>query len=147
MTKTRGFTVVKNTEERLYCSDFTGFVSVETPSTDGKAKRYDEGKARLDLVPSSTLYGLAKVLEYGSTKYDDHNWRRGMKWSKPYACAMRHLLKWYEGEECDQESGHSHLFHVLANVTMLIEYGKTCPQLDDRYKGEQITYKDLFTKE
>lgn len=130
-------------------SDFTGFVSLpdNVPNSIQQAKRYDTGKARLDLIPSSALYGLAKVMEYGSTKYDDHNWRKGMKWSKPYACAMRHLLKWYEGEEVDHESGQSHLYHVLANITMLIEYQKTCPQLDDRYKGNQQTYNDFYNKE
>jgi hypothetical protein len=70
---------------------------------DGGGKRLNEGKVPLDMVPTSMLYAVARVMEYGAQKYEKDNWRRGMKWSVPYACAMRHLLKWFEGEEADEE--------------------------------------------
>jgi hypothetical protein len=56
---------------------------------------------------------------------------------------MRHMAKWYEGEENDDESGLPHLYHVLTNIAMLVEYSKTCPELDNRYKGPSRTYKDV----
>jgi hypothetical protein len=112
---------------------------------DGGGKRLNEGKVPLDMVPTSMLYAVARVMEYGAQKYEKDNWRRGMKWSVPYACAMRHLLKWFEGEEADEESGESHLYHVLCNIAMLIEYSGTCPELDDRYKGKLRGYGS-FTK-
>ena len=114
---------------------------------DGGGRRYNGGKARIDLLPTSMIYAAAKVMEYGASKYDDHNWRRGMKWSTPYSCAMRHLLKWFEGAENDEESGESHLGHVLANIAMLVEYEKTCPELDDRFKGPKKVYKDFSESE
>ena len=113
---------------------------------DGGGMRFNSGKLPIELVPTSAMYALADVLEYGATKYDDHNWRRGMKWSIPYSCAMRHLLKWFEGEERDEESGKEHLSHVMANIAMLIEFKSTCKELDDRFKGEQRTY-DSFQED
>lgn len=110
---------------------------------DGGGKRLNDGKVPLDLVPTSMLYAVARVMEYGTQKYEKDNWRRGMKWTVPYSCAMRHLMKWFEGEELDDESGESHLHHVLCNIAMLVEYSKTCPELDDRYKGNSATYKDF----
>jgi len=32
-------------------------------------KKFDEGKLRMDLIPPAAIYGLAKVLTYGSEKY------------------------------------------------------------------------------
>jgi len=114
---------------------------------NGKGLRLNDNKPRIDLVPSSVLYEIAKVLEYGTKKYEEHNWRKGMKWSVPYACAMRHLLKFWEGEDVDSESGESHLGHVLCNILMLIEYSKICTNLDDRYKGPMVNYKDYENEE
>ena len=110
---------------------------------DGGGKRFDEGKMPIDLVPTSSIYAIAKVMEYGSSKYEEHNWRRGMPWTKPYSCAQRHLLKWFEGEELDEESGLNHLYHVMANIAMLIEYNTTCPDLDNRFKGNVKGHKDV----
>ena len=123
--------------------DMLGYVSSKRKTVDGGGMRFNSGKLPMHLVPTSAIYALADVLEYGATKYDDHNWRRGMKWSVPYSCAMRHLLKWFEGEEKDEESGKEHLAHVMANIAMLIEYKSTCKELDDRFKGSQRTYESF----
>ena len=110
---------------------------------DGGGERKNDGKIRLSLLPASLFYAAAKVMMFGAKKYADHNWRRGMKWSVPFDCAMRHLLKWWDGEQLDEESGESHLGHAVANLLMLIEYEKTCPELDDRFKGPLRDYKDF----
>lgn len=110
---------------------------------DGGGKRYNSNKLPIELVPTSAMYAMADVLQYGATKYEPNNWRRGMKWSIPYACAMRHLMKWFEGEDRDDESGREHLSHVIANIAMLVEYAKTCPELDDRFKGQSRDYNSF----
>jgi hypothetical protein len=110
---------------------------------DGGGQRDDSGKFRMDLVPSSMIYAMAKVMEVGSKKYSVHNWRRGMKWSKPYSFLMRHMQKWNDCEDLDSETNLSHLYHALANIAMLIEYETTCPELDDRYKGKVRDYKQF----
>jgi hypothetical protein len=111
------------------------FGSLKMSKVNGKGKRFNKGKVKLDLVPNSALYAMALVFEEGAKKYDEHNWRNGMKWSTPYASMMRHLTSFWDGEEIDPETGLSHLYHAACNIAMLIEYQDICPELDDRYKG------------
>ena len=101
----------------------------------GDGKRYNEGKLRMDLVPTSSIRSLARVLTYGAGKYAERNWESGMNFSIPYACLLRHLTAWYDGEDLDKESGLNHLDHVMANVAMLIHYVEKCyTELDNRPK-------------
>lgn len=94
--------------------------------------RYNSGKLPIHLVPVSAITGIAETLRYGAQKYEERNWESGFPYSIPYACAQRHLLAWWNGEEVDQESGLSHLKHALANIAMLIEFLETYPKGDDR---------------
>jgi len=98
----------------------------------GSGARYNSGKADFSLIPLSTLEDEARVWEYGTKKYNAWNWAKGMPWSVPYACAMRHLSAWQRGEEIDPESNLPHLAHVMCNIRMLILYAKTYPEGDDR---------------
>ena len=100
----------------------------------GKGLRYNKGKLPMELVPPSAIKALAEVLKVGADKYELRNWEKGMKWSIGYACAMRHLLAWWEGKDIDSESKLHHLKHALSNIAMLIEYLETYPDLDDRPK-------------
>lgn len=101
-------------------------------TTRGSGARYNAGKTRYDLIPLSTLTDCADVFAYGANKYAAWNWSRGMKWSIPYACALRHLQAWYEGEDNDPESGLPHLGHVMCNLVMLAHFARHYPDLDDR---------------
>ena len=100
----------------------------------GKAKRFDEGKIRYDLIPPFANKQLASVLTMGAEKYGDHNWQYGMKWSKVIASLKRHLAAIEEGEDYDSESGLLHSAHVMTNAVFLTEYYKIYPQGDDRFK-------------
>lgn len=105
---------------------------------DGGGLRLNEGKLPLELVPPSAIFALGSVLAAGAKKYAPRNWERGMKWSVCYACCLRHLLKWFSGEDKDPETGLSHLYHALCNIAFLIEYEQTCPELDDRVKRKSV---------
>lgn len=94
--------------------------------------RYNSGKAEMHQVPTSLMRGVAEVLMYGEQKYAKGNWKKGMKWTIPYDCLMRHMYAWLDGEEKDAESELSHLYHAAANIAMLIEYKETHKELDDR---------------
>lgn len=98
----------------------------------GSGARYNHNKTRYDLIPLSTLKDCADVFSYGANKYAEWNWAKGMKWSVPYACALRHLQAWYEGEDTDPESGLPHLGHVMCNLVMLSHYARHYPEMDDR---------------
>lgn len=103
---------------------------------DGKGERKNEGKNPLELVPASLIFAVGEVLGKGAEKYSEHNWARGMLWSKPLGCALRHLMKWHSPfhSDYDEETGLNHLWHVAANIAMLIEYENTCKNLDNRLK-------------
>lgn len=73
----------------------------------------------------------ARVLDYGRGKYAPWNWAKGMPWSVPFACAIRHLIAIQGGEEMDPESGCSHWGHVTANILMLLLFQRQYPQLND----------------
>ncbi len=73
----------------------------------------------------------AKVFEYGKRKYAAWNWAKGMAWSIPLACAVRHLMAIQRGETVDPESGESHWGHVLCNIQMLQTFVSTYPEGND----------------
>ena len=100
----------------------------------GSGARYNDDKPDLSLIPLCTLEDEARVWAYGKKKYAAWNWAKGMDWSIPYACAMRHLAAWQKGEDIDSESGQSHLAHAMCNLRMLTLYSKTYTDGDDRPK-------------
>lgn len=101
-------------------------------SAKGSGARYNDGKADISLIPLCTLEDEARVWMYGKQKYAAWNWAKGMDWSVPLACAMRHIAAWQRGEELDAESGLPHLAHAMCNLRMLTLYSKTYPEGDDR---------------
>ena len=58
-----------------------------------EAGRFNEGKIRHDLMPPWSMNQIAKVYTYGTQKYDDNNWWKGMKWMKGvFGCILRHIF-------------------------------------------------------
>jgi hypothetical protein len=86
----------------------------------GSGARDNGYKQPLDLIPVSV-------------------WAKGMRWSVPLGCALRHVLAMLEGEALDPESGEPHLNHVYCNVIMLQYFARHYPDGDDRpiFKAEQ----------
>ena len=103
----------------------------------GTGARYNAGKPDLSLIPLETLEDEARVWMYGEKKYKRFNWMKGMAWSIPLACMLRHLAAYQRGEDIDPESGQPHMAHVMCNARMLTYYAKHYPEGDDRFKGCQ----------
>ena len=104
----------------------------------GSGARYNSDKPDMSLIPLWTLEDEARVWDYGTKKYNAWNWAKGMPWSVPYACAMRHLAAWQRGEDIDPESGQPHLAHVMCNIRMLTLYATTYKEGDDRPPKEYM---------
>ena len=104
----------------------------------GSGARYNTGKADLSLIPLSTLEDEARVWMYGAKKYKAFNWMKGMQWSVPLACALRHLAAFQNGEDIDEESGQPHIAHAMCNLRMLTLYSKTYKEGDDRPPKEYM---------
>jgi hypothetical protein len=100
----------------------------------GTALKFDQHKLPLNLLSTEAMNQTAAVLAFGAQKYAAHNWRAGFAWSRPLAAAMRHLTAFNDGEDRDPESGLSHLAHAACCIMFLLEFEKTHPHLDDRYK-------------
>lgn len=74
----------------------------------------------------------ARVFDYGRKKYAEWNWAKGMAWSIPLGCAVRHLMAMMDGELLDPESGLPHRGHVASNIVMLLTFMQNYPEGDDR---------------
>lgn len=102
----------------------------------GTALKFDQDKLPLHLLSTEAMNQTAAVLAFGAQKYAEHNWRKGFAWSRPLAAAMRHITAFNAGEDKDPESGLSHLAHAACCIMFLLEFEKTHPHLDDRYKSD-----------
>lgn len=97
-------------------------------------QKFDQEKPRVDLLDADWLEGTARVLTFGAIKYDAHNWRKGIAYSRLIAAALRHLFAIMRGEDIDRESGLPHVHHLSCCVMFLSAMMKYRPDLDDRYK-------------
>lgn len=126
-----------------------------------KAKRYNKGKNRLELIPPFALSQLGKVYTLGAHKYSVYrdsegnefkgteipfdsidkyevvydagqNWRLGQNWTASMASVKRHILEWDLGRDFDEELGTYHIANAAWGLFQLLEYYKIYPQGDDR---------------
>lgn len=87
--------------------------------------KFDQEKARYDLLPFKALAEIVSVLTYGAKKYAPENWRKvEHPKSRYFAAALRHLVAWFGGERLDPESGHHHLAHAACCIMFLLELDK-----------------------
>jgi hypothetical protein len=99
---------------------------------DGTGLKDDECKLRYDLIPAYPLEVLAQVYTAGAAKYEDNNWRKGIKWGRLFGAIMRHLWAYWRGEDLDRETLLPHLAHAIWGCMSLLEYSVTYPEGDDR---------------
>lgn len=90
-------------------------------------------KIPLHLWPeTASILGSLALLD-GALKYGRSNFRSiGVRASIYHDAARRHLIKWFEGENLDEDSGLPHLAHVLACVAILIDSEAAGKLNDDR---------------
>jgi hypothetical protein len=115
------------------------------PGVNKTAVKYDDTKARYDLIPPELLEATAQVLTFGAMRYGSRNWENGMSWGRVFAALMRHLWAWWRGEKADPDTGMSHLWHAACNVAFLIAYENRQVGVDDR--AQPVTDKDKITEE
>ncbi len=106
----------------------------------------DQAKPDLSLIPTDALWGMAAALTYGAKKYDRHNFREGIEFSRLVAACMRHLTAWNEGENIDNETSLSHLDHALASLAMLKFMEVNRQDMDNRYIVEKNPDLEFYLK-
>lgn len=103
----------------------------DSPATG--AVKNDADKLRWDLLPWDAVAEVVKVLGHGAKKYADRNWEKGLKFSRIFAAAQRHLTAWFNGETYDDESKLNHLAHAACDVLFLLTFScRFRSDLDDR---------------
>ena len=127
----RAFNTMTNTVKQFISQHE---LTTVTGAPTGTAIKHDQNKLPMHLLSTTALEEIAAVLQFGAEKYESHNWRKGFVWSRPLSAALRHLLAFNDGEDRDPESNLSHLAHAACCIMFLLEFEKTRPELDDRYK-------------
>lgn len=89
---------------------------------------------RFSLIPAEPMKAVARVYGYGADKYSPSNWRKGYEWSKALDALERHLNAYKACQDIDPESGQPHLAHLVFHCLSLLEWSKTHPELDDRWR-------------
>lgn len=98
----------------------------------GSVRDLRNGKGRYDLISAAFLKRLARHYELGAEKYGDRNWEKGQPVSRYLDSAMRHLVRYLDGER-----GEDHLTAAAWNLAAaihtqeMIRRGSLPRELDD----------------
>ena len=90
-------------------------------------------KVPFSTIPSGVIAELGLVMMEGARKYGRHNYRAvGVRTSVYYDAALRHLTRFWEGEDLDPDSGMPHLVHAIACCAVLRDAQMVDKCTDDR---------------
>lgn len=104
----------------------------------GQSARYNTGKTQVRELDPAFIMGLGEVLTASRAKYTEGNWMKETKFSTPYESAIRHLMKFWSGEETDEETNKHHLLHAATNLMFLYYHTRSDVGIDDRlFKKEK----------
>ena len=100
-------------------------------------RKFDEGKARYELIPPEPFEALAILYTNGAAKYGDRNWEKGMSMVRLFGAMMRHAWKWLRGEtwDTDPQTGAvtHHMIQVAWNAFAIYTLSvRDMSQFDDR---------------
>lgn len=99
---------------------------------ENKAKKFDNGKPDLSILPVPALKLMSAAFTYGAGKYGRNNYKNGLEVTRTLSAALRHIYAFLDGENNDPESGVNHLGHALASVAMTVYNLEKNPSKDDR---------------
>ena len=95
-----------------------------------------EDQADLDLLPIKSLQAVARAMASGVNKHGLQGWRsHPPSWRLNYDATLRHLRKFWAGNDWDDESRELHLAHAAANILILIDMAQSSIGIDDRQKS------------
>ena len=95
---------------------------IPVQSSRGAGLKFDGGKPQMRLLPPVAMLEMAKVMTFGAEKYEADSWRQVEGAKERYLDALgRHYNAWCRGEKVDDESGLSHMAHIMCNAAFLLE--------------------------
>lgn len=105
--------------------------------------RENQGKLRWSLTSRKALEPLVRVLMFGAEKYDDHNWKKGLKYTEICESLQRHMDAFIDGEDDDDESKLGHVGHILCNAMFLSYMSLFRKDMDDRYIDKNFKKNEI----
>tara|TARA_R110000803_G_scaffold78744_1_gene143985 strand:- start:712 stop:1053 length:342 start_codon:yes stop_codon:yes gene_type:complete len=103
-----------------------------------EGSRFNLGKLKWSLVSWRALAPMVKVLMFGAEKYDDHNWKKGLKFTEVMESMQRHMNAFADGENDDKESKLTHVGHILCNAMFLSYMYLFRKDMDDRFIDDNL---------
>lgn len=90
-------------------------------------------KLPFGLVPSTIRTFAALGMLEGACKYGRYNFRAvGVRASIYYDALQRHIESWWNGEDCDPNTGIPHMASALSCIAILLDAGVIGKLTDDR---------------
>jgi len=107
-------------------------IDEKTGQVTSVALKYDGDKVPYDLLPLDLLDGASRVFRHGMKKYARNNYRNGFEPVRLLGALLRHTASLQQAIEqedldgskgflLDEESGLSHIHHVLCSTMMLVD--------------------------
>ena len=84
-----------------------------------------------NLIPTKGIEEVHKVLNAKLNNHEINEWRKGLSWSEAISVLKKHLLKFEQGNDFDND-GLLHIAHVASQALLITEMYKCYPQGDDR---------------
>mgnify|MGYP005826470707 FL=1 len=103
----------------------------------GAVRDSSEGKGRCDLLPACAILRLAKHFENGAKKYQERNWELGIPISSYMDSAIRHLMKYLDGQ-----NDEDHLCAAAWNCLCAMWTEEKYPELQDLPTRKEIAHRD-----
>ena len=91
----------------------------------------EQQKIRYDLTPQYGIEEVNKILTSKLSKYQENEWKRGMKWTDVLSSLKKHLNQFERGIDYTNE-GLLEMAEVATNALILCEFYHIYPQGDDR---------------
>jgi hypothetical protein len=91
-------------------------------------------KAPLRYVPAAVVIEASGPMEDGALKYGPFNWREKPVEMVTYLEAIqRHLLALLDGQDNAEDSGHSHIGHIIAGAGIIADAKANGTLIDNRF--------------
>lgn len=104
-----------------------GGVPLTTSNYPTGAIRHVAGnKGRCDLLPMAALLRISHHMEDSLINYPERNWEKGMPMHNMIDSAMRHLMRYIDGQ-----IGEDHLAAAATNLLMALWTEEKYPELQD----------------
>ena len=107
---------------------------------DNLSLRYNSGKPQLSYILDAmpALKNMVAVMEFGTSKYERNNWKKGFTKEALLDSLLRHVDAFYSGEDIDPESGEPHVGSIMCNAMFLAyHFGKDSEYWKLKYGKEK----------